>query len=389
MSTTIGDVNINLRMSLAQFKSDVSSGTAAATGDIQGMSDKIGESSNEARGSLALIGEEIGVHIPRHIRGFITGLPGVGTALNAAFTAVAVIALIEVIAKAIEKIQAIREALRQQGEAVEQINASTQALNVRGQAALDELKAKFVGITEGPLAEMEYKLTHVHEQLQALKLGDELQKSFDDLGKKVGSGAFFQIGAGTGLKDFQEFTKQLQTILTTQGRPAALEAVRDELAKISVETRNLQDESEHEGAVSKFVTDNKIASLERYQAALINIRNQIDNNIQASDQERADQEAEYDKKREEAAEKAAEKIEKQHQKELDQLQQLQDASGSLESQNKTALDHQIDQINAVIARWEDYKKTIEGTHKSISANIQSICSSSNASNTRGARKCSK
>ena len=63
---------------------------AAAYAAGAGGMNKFAGSAQEAKASLALMGEEIGVHIPRHIRGFIAMLPGVGQALEASFNAVAV-----------------------------------------------------------------------------------------------------------------------------------------------------------------------------------------------------------------------------------------------------------------------------------------------------------
>src|SRR5258707_1021311 len=105
MSATIGEVNINLRMSLAQFKRDVKEGSSEASRSTKQMASEMSSSSHEARGSLMLLGEEIGVHIPRHLQGFVTQLPGVNAALTAAFSSVAVLALIEVVVKVVEKIQ--------------------------------------------------------------------------------------------------------------------------------------------------------------------------------------------------------------------------------------------------------------------------------------------
>ena len=51
---------------------------AAADAAGAGGMNKFAGSAQEAKASLALMGEEIGVHIPRHIRGFIAMLPGVG-----------------------------------------------------------------------------------------------------------------------------------------------------------------------------------------------------------------------------------------------------------------------------------------------------------------------
>lgn len=58
----------------------------------------------EAKAEIALAGEELGVKIPRHLRGFLAELPGVGSALNAAFTATAVIMLLQILAEATEKL---------------------------------------------------------------------------------------------------------------------------------------------------------------------------------------------------------------------------------------------------------------------------------------------
>ncbi len=72
---------------------------AASTATKQ-MADEVGKNSHEATASLALIGEEIGVNIPRQLRSFITAIPGVSEALNAAFSSVAVVALIGLIVEA-------------------------------------------------------------------------------------------------------------------------------------------------------------------------------------------------------------------------------------------------------------------------------------------------
>ena len=45
----------------------------------------------EARGEAALLGEAFGIHLPRHVRSFVAELPGIGTALSAAFAATAVL----------------------------------------------------------------------------------------------------------------------------------------------------------------------------------------------------------------------------------------------------------------------------------------------------------
>jgi hypothetical protein len=62
-------------------------------------------SMREARGTAALLGEEIGVRIPRHVASFVAEIPGVGEAMALAFSGIAVIALVEILAKGIEKLE--------------------------------------------------------------------------------------------------------------------------------------------------------------------------------------------------------------------------------------------------------------------------------------------
>jgi hypothetical protein len=61
-------------------------------------------SMGEARGEAALLGEAFGVHLPRHVRTFVAELPGVGEALSAAFSATAVLFLVQAVAEASEKL---------------------------------------------------------------------------------------------------------------------------------------------------------------------------------------------------------------------------------------------------------------------------------------------
>lgn len=61
-------------------------------------------SMKEAKGEIALLGEATGITLPRHVRGFLAELPGVGAALNAAFSATAVFFLIEALVEGTKKL---------------------------------------------------------------------------------------------------------------------------------------------------------------------------------------------------------------------------------------------------------------------------------------------
>ncbi len=57
--TTIGEVNINLRMNLAQFQAETAQGTAQATRATQQMAQSMSAQANEAKATLALLGKEL------------------------------------------------------------------------------------------------------------------------------------------------------------------------------------------------------------------------------------------------------------------------------------------------------------------------------------------
>lgn len=60
--------------------------------------------SREAKGEIGLLGEAIGIRLPRHVRSFVAELPGMGEALTAAFSATAVLFVVEAIVQATEKL---------------------------------------------------------------------------------------------------------------------------------------------------------------------------------------------------------------------------------------------------------------------------------------------
>jgi hypothetical protein len=82
----------------------VASNQAQELGEVTNLAgEQVRVSMYEAKGELGLLGEQFGVHLPRHVRSFVAELPGVGEALTAAFSATAVLFLIEALVKITEK----------------------------------------------------------------------------------------------------------------------------------------------------------------------------------------------------------------------------------------------------------------------------------------------
>jgi hypothetical protein len=187
MADSIGEVSINLRMSLVNFKKDVQDGTDAAKRSTKDLSDSVKGNIGEARGSLALLGEEIGVHLPRHLQTFIAGIPGVGPALTAAFSSVAVLALIEVVVKLAEKIEQFRaqaetmgNALRESGnvgaEGLRHIEEQMLSLDVQ----IETLRGNYLAALQKTLKEID--LTTLDNLSNEFKrAAAEAQTTFSDI----------------------------------------------------------------------------------------------------------------------------------------------------------------------------------------------------------------
>ncbi len=165
---------------------------------------------HESKASLALLGEEIGVHIPRHIRGFIASMPGVGQALNAAFTSVAVVAVIGVLYEAVKKTIEFREELEKMREAPERMAAEFARLNDQQKTANDELRVTNDRL-ENAIAKLEHRPQNALKQAideaadAADKLAEKMDKSINAFAESViknAPGTFASIiGGQAGIDD--------------------------------------------------------------------------------------------------------------------------------------------------------------------------------------------
>lgn len=84
---------------------EVTSTGAREMGQVMDLAGKKTEfSMYEAKGEIGLLGEAIGVKLPRHVRSFVAELPGVGKAMTAAFEATAVLFLLQALIEMSQKL---------------------------------------------------------------------------------------------------------------------------------------------------------------------------------------------------------------------------------------------------------------------------------------------
>lgn len=189
-----------------------------ATGDnAENAGEKIEEagklsarSLREAKGEAGLLGEMFGIHLPRHVRSFVAELPGVGSALQAAFAATAVLFLIEALVKGSEKLSEwisntfiFTQAMKDGEQAVKDQNKTLLALAEQLDKDTEAL-ARF-GKTQGELKSDKVK-----------ELREEIAKNLAEFEKASKAAKDYATNANATVEDkLLEKTEQLGGFLGT------------------------------------------------------------------------------------------------------------------------------------------------------------------------------
>ena len=105
-------MSVNLKASTASFVTEIQRANAEAKRAMRETQAEVKESNH----SLALFGEAFGVTVPRHIRTFVSELPGVSKAMSVAFDGLAILVVIKVISEAVAKVRELSEAFHKAGE---------------------------------------------------------------------------------------------------------------------------------------------------------------------------------------------------------------------------------------------------------------------------------
>jgi hypothetical protein len=143
----IGQLVVQLEADVAQLKSGMEEARAEARKTAKELSHQM---KDEARGSVQLLGDEIGVRIPRELQKVLAQSSLVGPALSAAFKGVALVAFISLAAEAASKLGEFTDALAGYTTAVQKAEQSEIAFNdslllgfktvKQGEAVLDGLR---------------------------------------------------------------------------------------------------------------------------------------------------------------------------------------------------------------------------------------------------------
>jgi hypothetical protein len=172
----------------------------------------------EARGSVMVLGEEIGIHLPLHVQKFVAGLPGVASAMSAVFSAVAVIAIGVAIAEAAKKVyefvQKNEEAARKNVAAWKVISEPLSSMNREldlSNDKLDDVIGKLQGGSSGGFKTMLDEVA-----ASALKLSSQLDKDSEKMqdliekGQVSASASLWSSVFGHGAAPTEDIAKSVQ-----------------------------------------------------------------------------------------------------------------------------------------------------------------------------------
>src|SRR6266481_183876 len=168
IGSDIGD----LKTGLAQASTHIDN----LTKEVENFSKETEKNFGEAKGSIALLGDLIGVHLPRHVRSFIAELPGVAPAMELAFTGLAISVFAQKIFETIEHFKKLKEAAEKAHDGIQDsifgVFSKTEELDLKTLEAQDHI-SKLLGkpATNGL----------VEEIVRTAKEVNELAKTFDTL----------------------------------------------------------------------------------------------------------------------------------------------------------------------------------------------------------------
>jgi hypothetical protein len=357
--TTIGEVNISLRMNLAQFKNDVKDGTDTAAKATKDMSQTMSGNITEARGTLTLLGDEIGVHIPRHLQTFIAQIPGVGTALNAAFSSVAVLALLEVLIRAIEKIQEWRQHLEDSRIAWLAVGAEGVAALHKQEEEILALQIQIDNLTQDHLAALRGELKLIDAQTF-----DSLKAAILDIQKTVDAGFksdhkdffidFFKDSnqyVDAAKKDMDDFFAHVQELSDKQDTEGVKNALVEKTKELN---RNLALPADAQNR------DTRIKAFQDELNAVTNLSKQYDN-LNDKRAKKDDIANTTERNRLEAEALA------QQNTDLSQLQEIKKIRDDEQAKLNSSLQNEIKGYSDKIAKVREYKAAWEEAHGGIDA----------------------
>lgn len=231
-SQKVASAYVDLQLQTAAFKAAI----GEASNEMRKFSAEMREESAKSKESVKLLSEELGLGIPRGLQGIISKLPGMTTAMNAAFSGVVVFALAktvyEVGEKVVEFAKKSEEAAKKNAEAWKGVNQPLQQSNDELRLANDRLENSIAKLEHKPQNGLKEAIDEAIVSADKLssKLDADLSK-LDDVLKKNATSVFgeqlFKGAAST--QDIQDKFESLDERIKDANREgnASIRAARD------------------------------------------------------------------------------------------------------------------------------------------------------------------
>lgn len=187
--STVAQIRVKLLADLAELDRMKSQANAA----FREVNRAASREMREAKGSMMLLGDEIGIRLPRHLQTFVAKLPGVASAMSAAFDTIAVIALIDIVVKAGEKIAEFAEKNK---KAAEELAKAQETVGQAGEKAYRSLEDKALSAQIKIDELTNNHVAKLHDELELIdrQSFDALESAFDTIAQKSDE-AFSKIKA--------------------------------------------------------------------------------------------------------------------------------------------------------------------------------------------------
>lgn len=202
--------------------------TTVAAEEVVEAGHRMAGSYREAAGEARLLGEATGIHLPRHVTAFLAEIPGVQGALSAAFSATAVLFLIDALVKGTEKLSNWIGATFIFTQAMKDSDAATIVMNKSLLEQADLLKKSNDKIIELAATTTPVTLlqTKIDELSKSIKVNND---AFNEAHNIIG---YYNLGLG-GTEEKTSAAKDQITLLTKtiEAQNAALTVLQIEQQK--------------------------------------------------------------------------------------------------------------------------------------------------------------
>jgi uncharacterized protein YueI len=171
--------------SMGQKTSSAMHSGREATGEMEGGLRSARLEMTESTHAISELGQMTGVHVPRMIARFLSSIEGIAPLMAAAFAPIAILGVLELLGKGVEKLNAWADSVEENKRVWEALRNSTTETNLSITEGLEKVEESLIAVTDGPLAVMDYKLAHLADTSKATF--DKITKTAQDAAKQLKS----------------------------------------------------------------------------------------------------------------------------------------------------------------------------------------------------------